>query len=175
LWSKLSVPAPHRRLLSPTHLAAVYPAGVSGRACRFAMGCLRSHRSLISGPVVVRQAAKVAEPARRVLPAILPMFVLSEAEPRDEPAESDAPPARPLRTKGERKRRVPAVKRTAESVPVMPAIGMNDTIDPDLPEPIPSTATHPQQPRSNRRERSSSRPELRRGEGWKRRLPRVCW
>jgi hypothetical protein len=125
---------------------------------------------------VVHQPAKAAEQTRRVLPAITPIFVLSEPEPREEPAGSDAPTTRSHRTGGERKRRASAVRPTAESVPATPAVSATDRIDAaQAPEPTPSTPTHLQQPRSNRREWTSRQPELRRGEGWKRRLPRACW
>jgi hypothetical protein len=128
---------------------------------------------------VVRKVERDAQPAPRILPSLVPMFVPSEPEPQDEAAEVARSTRRP---KVERKPRAQRLAPDAPSVPAEPKViaeardAVPAAVEPHLlraPEPTsPAPAT---QPHSDRRNHGQRRPELRRGERWKRRLPRACW
>ncbi len=131
-------------------------------------------------PVTSLQKAELAaQPAPRVLPSLVPMFVPSEPEPQEDAAESIRVARKP---RAERKprtaRTVPkpvsatvGLKTVAETRVAVPAAAEPQAVSvPLLTPPAPAA-----QPHTVRRERIQHHPELRRGERWKRRLPRACW
>ncbi len=130
-----------------------------------------------SAAVEVSKAA-AQEPARRVLPALVPLYVPSEPEPREQaPGElarnlsvikvARKPRSRPVVAETSDRLVRPASERPAAP---LPALG-----EPASPEPLQAITAPAMPPRPDRRDRNQHHPELRRGERWKRRLPRACW
>ncbi|WP_336488731.1 hypothetical protein [Methylobacterium nigriterrae] len=111
-------------------------------------------------------AGDAAEPARRVLPSLLPMF----PEP-DAPAQEDPPPARRPRIPAPVRATRPRPKAAEETAPAPAPDRAPLPVEAAEPETV--SAEEPSQ--SERPARKGRLPELRRGERWKRRLPRACW
>lgn len=129
--------------------------------------------------IVIERSDPDARSAPRVLPSLVPMYVPSEPEPLEEAVKASPASRRP------RAARKPSAARTepgAASTPPEPLVAPEASSAAPAPvEPSaaslmpPEHAASPTQPRTDRRERSTRHPELRRGERWKRRLPRACW
>lgn len=125
------------------------------------------------------EPAIVEEPVRRVLPALTPMFALSQEEPQDDVTET---PPLPRRVKFERKPRQQRILPEASGLRTMPEAAL-DLVDALLPVPEPRTARESvlakpplvERIANVRLARRQDHPELPRGERWKRRLPRSCW
>ncbi|AWN43606.1 hypothetical protein [Methylobacterium durans] len=140
-----------------------------------------SRRAVAQAAAPVPAAEPEARPAPRVLPSLVPMYAASEAEPQEEAVP--APPPAPRRLGAERK---PPARRMAPdpvSAPEAPKPALHQLpgaasapVAPPAARSLPAErpAATPQ-PRPDRALRDGHPPELRRGERWKRRLPRSCW
>jgi hypothetical protein len=120
-----------------------------------------------------------ARPAPRILPSLVPMFVPSEPEPQEGATQT----IRATRgARAERKPRASRIKSTVVSARLDSTVAAETrTTIPAAAEQHPSIVLAPTrpvplaQPQAGRRKRGQCYPELRRGERWKRRLPRACW
>jgi len=122
--------------------------------------------------------AAAQEPSRRVLPALVPLYV--PPEPVSQERESRELLRSRSVVKGARKPRSrPAVVETADrlvqAAAERPAALLAARDEPAIPAPPQARTAPAMPPRLDRRDRSQHYPELRRGERWKRRLPRACW
>lgn len=122
--------------------------------------------------------APAATERRRILPSLLPTQAL-EAEPEPEPIEEPLPRVRrvampatgePPRKRG-RPRKIPLAEMPASNGEVFEAPVAVEAI-PDVPELRGVPAEGASRPRTTGR---AEEQVLRRGERWKRRLPRACW
>lgn len=121
-----------------------------------------------------------AQPQRRVLLALTPSYGLGEPEVDDEiekTALRRGPAAKLKRMPRSKPDADPTAAPTAE---ISKRASVSETFDKaDEPAPVSFDTTSPSgdvsSPRSNRHHRGQPHPELRRGERWKRRLPRRCW
>lgn len=130
-------------------------------------------------PILIVTAEPDSRPAPRVLPSLVPMYVPSEPEPLEEAAKASPASRRP---RAARRPSAPRTEPEAASTSPEPTVAPEVSIAPPATvEPSaaslmpPEHAVSPTQPRTDRRERGERQPELRRGERWKRRLPRACW
>lgn len=115
---------------------------------------------------------------RRVLPSLLPMVVPSQPENQETVTKTiqatwtgrAAQTTRVPRT-------VPEVVRPAAEPSVPDALQhvAQDVVELPVPSPHSTLSPSPIRERSEHRGREIRHPELRRGERWKRRLPRSCW
>jgi hypothetical protein len=129
-------------------------------------------------PAVARTAEHDARPAPRVLPALVPLYVPSEPEPLVEAAELIRATRKP---RSERKLRAPRATEQAVNAPATPKVAAEArgaapvAVEPPLVStPVPTLPLSGME-RADQRERRPRHSELRRGERWKRRLPRACW
>jgi hypothetical protein len=128
--------------------------------------------------LAVPQAA-AQEPARRVLPALVPLYVPPEPEAQDGAQWAVARASRPA--KAVRKPRARPAKvgptdglaKATAAKPLSAPIAVLD--EPVSPEPIRAHTVPATPSRVRRHDPSQRHPELSRGERWKRRLPRACW
>jgi len=129
-------------------------------------------------PAVAASKAAAQEPSRRVLPALVPLYVPSEPEPQER-ASREPVRSRSVAKAGRKPRSGPAMVETTDRLvqaaaerPAAPRMALTEPV---VPEPLQARIAPTMPPRLDRRDRSQRHPELRRGEHWKRRLPRACW
>ncbi len=127
------------------------------------------------------EVPKVAaqEPARRVLPALMPLYVPSEPEPQERESRERVRSRRVV-TAGRKPRSRPVVAETSDrpvraAGPETSSAPSAAVAAPAILGPLQARVAPAIPPRLDRRDRDQRHPELRRGERWKRRLPRACW
>ena len=119
----------------------------------------------------VAKSEPEARPVRRVLPSLLPMFVPSEPGPEEAVTETVGV-ARSQRAQ-QKTRTLKALRpSTGPRVRDLVKDAPQDVDEPAVPSPRSLMFTTSMQ---DRRGRETRHPKLRRGERWKRRLPRSCW
>lgn len=134
-------------------------------------------------PLLVESAAPStgdARPPRRVLLALTPLIGLGEPE-IDDVAEKTAlrrgPATKPKRTPRSKPRADLMAALTVETSKEAsePELSDNSHEPASMSPDVGSSSVDVSLSRSNRHHRVQPHPELRRGERWKRRLPRRCW
>jgi hypothetical protein len=125
-----------------------------------------------------QKAEHDARPAPRVLPALVPLYFASEPESQEVAAEVIRATRKP---RAERKPRAPRIMVQAAKVPAAPKVAAEARaaipvgVEPPLiSAPVPTLPVS-KMAHTDQRERRSHHSELRRGDRWKRRLPRACW
>jgi hypothetical protein len=130
----------------------------------------------------VAEAPKTAaqEPSRRVLPALVPLYVPPEPEPQDEAPRGVARTSRTMKAVRKPRARPAVVETTDDLAKVTAAMPRSAPLAAHN-EPVISALLHAHsapttqvQTEGRARDRRHP-PELRRGGRWKRRLPRACW
>jgi hypothetical protein len=119
-----------------------------------------------------------AQLVRRVLPALVPLYVPSEPEPQNGAEETATRPASPVRTTRKPRSRSAAIEGVRSFVQPATAEWPSPLMavdEPSVVQPLQASSAPPTPLRTDRRECGQRHPELRRGERWKRRLPRACW
>jgi hypothetical protein len=126
----------------------------------------------------MQKAEHDARPAPRVLPALVPLYVPSEPEHQEETAGVIRASRK---QRAERKPRAPRILAQAVKVPAAPKVAAEARrVVPVAIErllvstPVPTLPVSMME-RADQRGRRPRQSELRRGERWKRRLPRACW